>query len=386
MSVRAVGVNSAVLRWGRESAGITIDEIADTLGRPRDEVQSWESSASVPTFSQLERLAKAYHRPIGVFFFPVPPKEDFREEFRTLPQSEFESLLPDTRLALREAKAYQISLGELAAPESGRRLITEQIRPSPTETPSDLATRVRQYLGASLKEQQAWHGAVEAFKAWRELIEASGVYVFKRPFDQESISGFCLHDEKFPLIMINNSTAHTRQAFTLFHELGHLLYGFSGITTTDLQFEQQLAPDAKHIEVKVNQFAAEVLVPSESFPWSLVADHDLIQATQVIASNFNVSREVVLRKLFDAGRVDQETYLKLSQQWIQEAQAARSSTASGGNYYANQATYLSNSFTSLGFDQLRAGKIGLTELSEHFGMKAPTLLKFEKYLLERRAS
>ena len=76
-------------------------------------------------------------------------------------------------------------------------------------------------------------------KGWRTAIEDAGVYVFKNTFKQENVSGFCLYDAEFPLIYVNNSTAKTRQSFTILHELGHLLFervaSRSAMTTTSIR-------------------------------------------------------------------------------------------------------------------------------------------------------
>ncbi|MCP4567564.1 MAG: ImmA/IrrE family metallo-endopeptidase [FCB group bacterium] len=70
-------------------------------------------------------------------------------------------------------------------------------------------------------------------------------------------SGFCLYDETFPVIYINNSQPATRQIFTLFHELAHLLLRTGGIDTPNDEYIQHLQGEAKQIEISCNQFAAE---------------------------------------------------------------------------------------------------------------------------------
>src|SRR5688572_18037844 len=152
MAERATAVSAHVLRWARERAGFTIDDVAEQTGRSADELEAWEAGLQYPTFGQLERLGKLYKRPIAVFFFPEPPSEpDLRSEFRTLPASELEGLAPDTRFAIREARAYQQSLRELTGGRNpAERVITRDIRASPKRSPSALAEQVRLYLGVPL--------------------------------------------------------------------------------------------------------------------------------------------------------------------------------------------------------------------------------------------
>ncbi len=79
----------------------------------------------------------------------------------------------------------------------------------------------------------AWRNIDEALKEWRQAIYRVGIFVFKDAFREERFSGFSLYDDVFPIIYVNNSAAKPRQIFTLFHELGHLLFHTSGIDPLD---------------------------------------------------------------------------------------------------------------------------------------------------------
>ena len=96
-------------------------------------------------------------------------------------------------------------------------------------SPDRWPARVREYLGVTLAQQTAWRDADEALKEWRRALHRVGIFVFKDAFREESFSGFSLYDDVFPIIYVNNSVPETRQIFTLFHELGHLLFHTSGI-------------------------------------------------------------------------------------------------------------------------------------------------------------
>jgi Zn-dependent peptidase ImmA (M78 family) len=49
--------------------------------------------------------------------------------------------------------------------------------------------------------------------------------------------------------VVNNSTAHAKQSFTLFHELCHLLFAVGGITKDDDRFVVSMAGVDREIEV-----------------------------------------------------------------------------------------------------------------------------------------
>jgi Zn-dependent peptidase ImmA (M78 family) len=73
------------------------------------------------------------------------------------------------------------------------------------------------------------------------------VSVFKDAFRVDDYSGFCLYDDEFPLIYVNNSTSKTRQIFTLFHELAHLISHTSGIDTLRNDFIDRLPDNERKI-------------------------------------------------------------------------------------------------------------------------------------------
>ena len=107
-----------------------------------------------------------------------------------------------------------------------------------------------------MEQQFAWGNAETALEEWRKVLFNVGIYVFKDSFREPDYSGFCLYDDEFPIIYVNNTTAKTRQIFTLFHELAHLLFHTSGVDTRGDRFVNELAGDDRRIEVICNRMAA----------------------------------------------------------------------------------------------------------------------------------
>jgi len=76
MANQVQGIQPSVLRWARESQGLSTADVAALLKREPDEIEAWETGASAPTYAQLEDLAyRCFKRPLAVFFFPDPPQE-----------------------------------------------------------------------------------------------------------------------------------------------------------------------------------------------------------------------------------------------------------------------------------------------------------------------
>ena len=126
----------------------------------------------------------------------------------------------------------QINLAELNDNlNPAARQIIRDLTFSPDSAGVEMAAKVRKYLDIDLNTQFHWKNTDLAFKAWRRLLDRHGVFIFKEAFKDDAISGFCIHDKRFSVIYINNSKPDTRQIFTLFHELAHLLLGTGGINT-----------------------------------------------------------------------------------------------------------------------------------------------------------
>jgi len=252
-----IPITPALLTWARERAGYSSEEISQHFKK----IDAWESGRAFPTYPQLERLAEKFKVPIAVFFFPEPPDlPPLSETFRTLPEAEFSRIPRRIKFLLRKAKALQINLAELYLGRNpAQRLIFRDLEFPPNIRVEEMARQVRAYLHVPMDEQLAWVDNDAALKAWRINLLNVGVFVFKDAFREEDFSGFCLYDQLFPIIYVNNSSSKTRQIFSLFHELAHLIFHTSGIDTIADNHVPALPNPARRIEILCNRFAAEFL-------------------------------------------------------------------------------------------------------------------------------
>lgn len=378
------GIQPSVLRWARESQGYSIDDVAQHLKREPAEIEAWEKpGTAAPTYAQLEDLAyKLYKRPLAVFFLPGPPVEpSVTKEFRSLPEFELDQLAADTRFQVRIAHAYQISLRELNDDVNpAARKIFKDIRLSATGSVGNAAGSIRSYLGITLKAQSAWETSDAALKVWRNAVEEAGIYVFKHSFKQKSISGFCLADDEFPVIYLNNSTAKTRQIFSLFHELAHLLLRVNAISKFDRAYVDQLPQKEKRIEQFCNALAAEFLVPSEDFSAQLRLVRQINdRSIATLALRYHVSREAILRRMLDRGLVEATYYEANAKQWAEEFESA----GGGGDYYATQSIYLGDRYLRLVFGKHYQGRLSLEQVADYLGVRTKSVAGLEAIMLRK---
>ncbi len=374
-SKQLAGIEPAVLRWARESAGMSVDDVAVRMKKQSIEIKSWEDGSGAPTYAQLESLAyKHYKRPLAAFFLPTPPHEQKpKQEFRTLPAADLTTLARDTYLHIRKAHAYQMGLSEFydgVNPSS--RPLWKQVTLTVGDDVAAKADAIRLALGIDARRQRAWQSDEDALREWRAAIEANGIFVFKDSFKQKSISGFCLRDENFPLIYINNSTTKTRQIFSLLHEVAHLLFSVNGITKFDLSYVVDLPQSERDIEVFCNAIAAEVLIPNSEFqlqiaslPYSVEDEPERIFTA--LARLFGVSRETILRRFLDLGRVSKAYY-------------------ESGDWYASKGAYLSDRLVKDVFARRYRDQISPEQAADYLGIKARNLVAFEEMILKRKTA
>jgi Zn-dependent peptidase ImmA (M78 family) len=213
-------------------------------------------------------------------------------------------------------------------------------------------------------------------KEWRDALYRVGIFVFKDAFREESFSGFSLYDDVFPIIYANNSAAKTRQIFTLFHELGHLLFHTSGIDPVDDQYVGRLPERPQHIEVLCNRFAAQFLLPEKVFEEAFAGQRATERTAETLAGRFHVSREFIFRKFLDRELISQDDYRRAARRWAEQKQ-----DSSGGNPYWSKLAYLGRDYVALAFSQYHQNRIDETQLGEYLDMKPRNVGTLEEYFV-----
>jgi len=367
-------VNPALIRWARERAGYSL-EAAEEHHR---DIRAWESDtlgahAKAPTYVQLESLADRFKVPVSVLFFPEPP--DVPEPsrlFRTLPEREFAELPPRMHLLVRKAQAFQISLAELAVDRSpAQQSLLRAFRGRASDP-----VEVRAMLGVSLDDQRGWEDPATAFRKWRDALHEGGVFVFKDAFRQEDYCGFSLYDTDFPIVYVNSSRSATRQIFTLFHELAHLLHETSGLDPVPADVLDRLPVTSRKLEARCNRFAADFLLPPEELE-RLVAGEQPNESLAVrIAEDLNLSREMVFRHFLDRGWIHPEMYRNARERW----NVPRPKSDGGGNANRTLVSYLGNRYLEMAFTAYYNNRLDQAGLAEALGVKPSRLPALERFL------
>ena len=368
---------------------LSLEEVARRMNKTVDEVKNWESGKSRPTYGQLEKLAyKIYHRPVALFFFPNVPDEDRVEQlFRTLPDTEIQKIPPKIHLLLRKAKVMQMNLTELSKNmEKSNRKILYDLNFESAILAVEMANRVRSYFGIDVDEQKSWLSTDMAFKHWRKAFEKCGIYVFKDSFSSKEsnnspYSGFCLHDYSSPIIYINSDNPSTRQIYTLFHELAHLMMQTGGVDSENDNYIEQLSGNDKAIELLCNQFPTEFLIPTDDFN-KISFNCEISEGNvQKWATRYNTSRETILRKLLDQNRITEYYYEKKSVEWSNQVE--KNQSIGGRNYFSYKYACLGKRYLELVFRNYNRGNISVEKVAEYLDVKVKHVSKLEELLYSK---
>jgi Zn-dependent peptidase ImmA (M78 family) len=312
MTHQRAHIKPELLVWARDQSRLTIQAAAAKLHVKPERLEAWERGQEEPTIRQLRNAAKVYHLTLAVFYLQSPPwlYQPIRD-YRRLPSEAEAAISPELMLEIRRAYDRRDVVQELLA------TLDEEVPPfglraSQSDDPEQLGLKIREYVHLTIEMQRGWRDPSIAFREARTLFERAGVLVFQtRGIPVEEMRGFSIGDSAIPVIVVNRADAPAGRQFTLFHEITHLALHSEGIC--DLSETGPRARDTRRLETLCNRVAGAGLVPRDlllTIP--SVRDHrglswDLPEL-QPLARVFQVSRQVILRRLLTLHRTNQATY------------------------------------------------------------------------------
>lgn len=365
--------NPQVLRWARERRGISVEEVAEKLKQKPERIAAWETAADAPTVPQARKLAEIYERSFLEFFLSAPP--EVKE-----PQ-----LIPDFRAHRGiDIDADDRGLKELqgwaeAQRENAIDLFHEVAEPVP-EFPSALrcltsddeesaSDRAREAMDFTIAYQLGMKAAEKARlpNILRAKIEALGVLTLKATEIREfGARGLCIVVFPLPVIVFGNETSGA-QAFTLVHELAHVMLGASGIISP--------LSTKTGVEVWCDRFAAAFLMPRAAvhqilgapprLPAPFISDAVIDQA----ASALKVSAHAMLVRLVHLGYVNEGFYWGVKKPLF-DAQERNFKSFGRSEYYGSRyKNALGEMYTGLVIEAWGAGRITNHNAAEYMGIK-----------------
>ncbi|MBN2185602.1 MAG: ImmA/IrrE family metallo-endopeptidase [Candidatus Krumholzibacteriota bacterium] len=381
-------VNPNIIKWARETSKLSINEAVEKLGikdargvSAEDRLKALESGAENPSRPMLKKMAKAYHRPLVVFYMSSPPRKGDRgEDFRSLPDvySEFEDALLD--VLIRDIKARQSIVRAILEDEEDISPLQYVGASKISDGRASLLEMVESVLEFDKQEFRKQKGPEQAFNLLREKAENAGLFVllignlgsYHTAINLELFRGFSLADDLAPFIVINDQDAYAAWTFTLIHELVHILLGQTGVSG---------AKTDNRIEKFCDDVAGEFLLSDEEISAITISDdwpiEDTIQMIGRFAYEHNVSSTMVAYKLFRSDRISYERWERLRHEfrslWQKSKETRRikaRQSKDGPSYYVVKQHRVGKALINFIGNMIDAGMITSTKASKVLGVKA----------------
>lgn len=363
-----VQVKKQIYEWAISESQIDFKEIYLRFKN----IEEWINQTSMPTYRQLEELAKFLRIPFGYMFLDEPPKTNIIEgDYRTIG-----NMLPNMSKNLKDVifemsrkqdwiSDYRKDNGWDKILDHGASIFKNNNRKESAETAKRL-----------LELDDYWYKKVHdyriAFNLLKEKVESLGIIVMQsgivgcnthRSLEISEFRGFMLYDEYAPLIFVNSNDSHAGRIFTLIHEYIHILYGES-----DIFIETDLSNSSK-VEKYINKVTAEFLMPESHIIKHWDKEYPGLDQIDNLSKLFKVSRIALSIRLKDLGFINQ-SLVKDVNDLTEMDLVDKSKTSNGGNYWNTYKSRFSNSFIDTVIEGAETGKISYNYAFSLLNVKA----------------
>ncbi len=378
-----VPVNPEVLRWARERAGLSIEQLTKNFVDAA-KIRSWEDRKTLPTLAQAETLATKLRIPLPILLLDEPPKVELPiPDLRTLdgllltaPSPEFVDTVNDAVVRQSWYREYIVSSGGHPLPFVG------QFASADNTAAVARSIRTTLQLDERLRLQcRSWKDFLGKFV---QRTDGVGIVLMRnsvvrndntRRLKVDEFRGFAISDPYAPLVFINSRDAKAAQIFTLAHELAHIWLGATGISNPDPRRRRESV--GASLERTCNEIAAEVLVPKESFlrMWSSSKTTDF--NIKQLSAYYRVSSIVALRRANEFGKIGDDEFQKRVRaeyaRFNAQEEKEQEKEEKSGNFWNLFAMRNSQRFTDAVATAARQGAIPFLYASNLLGVKAATL-------------
>jgi len=389
-----IQVNPEILRWARETAGLSLDEAAQKLQlgqahnlSPAQKLKALEEGLVHPTRPMLLKLSKQYRRPLLTFYLESPPlKGDRGEDFRLLPDDYAKSDEGLVDALVRDVRARQSIIRAALEDEDEATSLPFVGSVTLDDGVEHVSESIREVIGFDLEAFRAQRTVTEAFAYLRAQAESVGLFVLiigdlgshHSKIPVEAFRGFALADVAAPFVIINDQDSRAAWSFTLLHELAHIWLGQTGISGAIVE---------STLERFCNDVAGAILMPVAELSMLDVSDITEFKAAMdridVFAKDRNVSRAMVAYKLYRYGAISHEMWNALRkefrQQWFDhraEQRRQAQNQKGGPTYYLVKRHRVGKALIEVVSRMTASGAITSTKAGKVLGVKPRNVYEF----------
>lgn len=330
-------INTTNLKIARENLGLgTLTASKRITAKKVDIVAEWEQGKSLPTWSQVSKLAKLYNISELLFFSKEGIEKnktipDYRVGIENNGDEKVKKLINTVIIRQRwlekKLKAEGVNKNELQG--SGKNI----------NSPTKLADLIAEKLEINIKDIKNIRGSNARKEVLHYLInkiENHNVFVGKtisyHKLEVDDIRGLFVSNDYCPFIVLNRRDALSAQIFSLTHELAHLFRRTDSISNS-LDFrttDNHINPE----EIFCNKVAAELLLPQNEFT-ERYYDKDEIHK---VSETYKLSEMFIFYRLLELGRIRKDRRHSLEREIQAEmaenikAKTLKDKGREGGNY------------------------------------------------------
>ncbi|GGX90121.1 DNA-binding protein [Litchfieldella qijiaojingensis] len=341
-------VNPDILKWARESAGLSLEQAARKLSLKSTRMSgaevlaAYEAGEKEPTHKKLLDMAKHYHRPFITFFLPEPPKSaSMGEDFRRLPDTQFDENEGGAKALVRDIYIRQSLVKDALIDTEEDEVIDFVGMGNTVPAIDDACRKVKDYFNFDIGMYRSKSNAHQAFNYLREHVENRGLYVLligdlgshHSSISTDVFRGFALSDPIAPFVVINHNDSKAAWSFTLLHEIIHVWLGKTGISaqSNEHQVERYCNDVASHILVSYGEVG-------DIYKLSQGAGDEFVSTIQREANKLNVSASLIAYRFYRDGFIAKSVWKNISAElrdlWKQSKRHKKGeSSESSGNFY-----------------------------------------------------
>ncbi len=381
-----IAINPNRLQWCMSTVDVDLDGLSLELHIAKQTLEQVMENQKALSVNQLEKIANYFKRSLLFFLDPNEASEDkiYSPQFRTINNQKPISS-PKLRAFIerveKQRKTYIGLMEDLDEP------LNIDWRPKIKRNTKDIksiSTYVRQWLNISVSD---------SFETIREAVENKGIMVIvsngyngKWQIDKDNpVRGFSLYYDTLPVIVIKKQFSKGAQAFTLMHELAHLLLHKESAIDDEDDFHSY-----QGMEKEANEFAGNLLIPD-----NFLNELDITQLLSLEVSDYDnylsdykqrwcVSGEAILVRLLIDNRISQQEYQSYknykNQQAVNESQK-EAVTIPRTYRHREPINVFGKPFVYAVFDSLHNRKITLAKASTYLdNLKISDVRQLERYV------
>ena len=263
-----IAINPNRLQWCMNTSELDLEGLSSEVHIAKQTLEQVKENQEALSINQLEKIANYFKRSLLFFLDPNEASEDkiYSPQFRTINNQKpinSSKLRAFVERVEKQRKVYIGLMEDLEEP------LNKEWYPNINFSTKDIkavSANVRQWLNVAVSDD---------FSTIRQAVENKGIMVIvsngyngKWQIDKDNpVRGFSLYYDILPIIVVKKQESKGAQAFTLMHELAHLLLHKESAIDNEEDFYTYQGK-----EKDANEFAGTLLIP-DSFLRKIPTDH-----------------------------------------------------------------------------------------------------------------